>query len=205
MLEDVVNSIYHRMSLEGMLAGLSRTLIFKRGLNGLGEKTYISPYAHLLNMRCMDIGSMSSISRRTSLLAFTEYRNVKYNPKISIGDNVYIGKGCTLSCCNYLAIEDGVTIGDNVYISDNMHGYEDINISIMEQPLKVASVVVGCRAWVGYGSFIAHDVNIGEHAIIGAGSVVKKSVPPFTVVAGSPAKIIKRYDFDQCKWVKASE
>lgn len=71
------------------------------------------------------------------------------------------------------------------------------------QPLVRGSVRIGRMAWLGYGSFIAGELEIGEHSVIGANSVVTKSVPPYTVVAGAPAKVIKRYDFALQQWVRA--
>lgn len=183
---------------------MSQLLIYRWGLKRLGEQTYISSFAHLLNMRCIAIGENSTISRRTSLLAFTSYGETSYEPSLSIGSNVYVGKGCTIACCNEVTIEDGVTIGDNVYIADSMHGYSEIGTRIMEQALSVGHIRIGSNSWLGYACFIAHDVEIGEHAIIAANSVVKKSVPPYSVVAGSPARVIKRYDFDKREWIKAS-
>jgi acetyltransferase-like isoleucine patch superfamily enzyme len=95
-----------------------------------------------------------------------------------------------------------VTVGDGVYIADCHHGYNDTTLGILEQPLSLGSIHIGRRAWLGYGSFVAGNLSIGEHAIIGANSVVTKSVDPYTVVAGTPARPIKRYNRASGVWEK---
>ena len=200
MIKRVVDYIYRRGSIERLLSHVSTLIKYRWGLNKLGKRTFISPYAHFFNMRFISIGNNSTISRRSSLLAFTSYQATSHKPDLSIGDNVHIGQGCTLACCNKITIGDRTTIGDNVYIADNTHGFSEVENGIMEQALSVGSIRIGRNSWIGYGCFIASDVEIGNNSIIGANSVVKKTVPPFSVVAGSPARIIKKYDYGQKRW-----
>jgi len=118
-----------------------------------------------------------------------------------IGNNVSIGLGCTLSCISRLHVGDEVTIGDKAYIADSHHEFSDVTAAgIRDQPLRPGRISIGRGAWIGYGAFIAGDISIGEHAVVGANSVVTKSVDAFTVVAGTPARPIKRYNAEIGKW-----
>jgi len=180
-----------------------RMFLFKPCLKQLGKQAFISPYAILQHMEHISIGNRACIGRGTLIQPIVQYLAEAFIPSINIGDDVYIGNGCTISAPAEFTIEEGVTIGDHVYIAGGRHGYEDANKSVLKQNLLVGSIKIGPRAWIGYGSFIAGhgSLEIGEHAIIAANSVVTKSVPAFTIVAGTPAKPIKYYDFPQEKWV----
>jgi acetyltransferase-like isoleucine patch superfamily enzyme len=182
--------------------------IFKPCLKHLGKKAFISPYSRINHMECISIGDRSIIERGTSILAFTRYLSATYLPSIVIGNDVFIGSRCMISAATEIKIGDATTIGDHCYIADNRHGYEDINNGVLDQTLVTGSINIGPRAWIGYGSFIAasgsDNLEIGEHAIIAANSVVRKSVPSFTIVAGAPAKPVKHFDFTKAKWMRIS-
>ena len=176
---------------------------FKIFLGRFERGSFISPLAKVDNMKKVYIGHDCHIGRRTLISPIKQYRGSRLNSYINIGSRVYVGNYCTLSTSQAIVIGDDVTIGDHVYIGGGRHGYEDPDAGALEQPLVLGSVEIGCRAWIGYGSFIAGvgALTIGEHAIIGANSVVTKSVPDFTVVAGAPARPIKRFDHASKGWV----
>lgn len=189
---------------ESHLYRFYRAFIFKPFLKKLGSHAFISPYARLHNIEHISIGNRVFIGRGTLILPIIQYLAETFTPSIIIDDDVYVGVSCSISAATEIIIEEGVTIGDHVYIGGGRHGYEDPNKNVMNQNLVVGSVRIGPRAWIGYGSFIAGtgSLEIGEHAIIAANSVVTKSVPAFTMVAGAPAKPIKYYDSHQEKWVR---
>lgn len=122
-----------------------------------------------------------------------------------VGD-VYIGNGSIvgMSC----VIIGPVNIGNNVMLAQNIvisglnHGYEDINIPPALQKVNCKIVNVSDDVWIGANSTITQGVNIGKHSVIGAGSVVTKDVPPYSVAVGNPARVIKKYDFDEQVWKK---
>ena len=113
---------------------------------------------------------------------------------VKIGKEVYIANGFTLECDlgkeHYLCIEDRVSIASNVTIiitsTPNSSMLRKYNVE------KVGKVRIKHDAWIGTGAIILPNVTIGEFSIIGAGAVVTKDVPPYTVVAGIPARIIKK-------------
>ena len=101
-----------------------------------------------------------------------------------------------------MVISDDVTFGDLVYVSDSKHGYDLPRDSILGKPLITGQIKIGRGAWIGYGSFIAGEIEIGEFSIVAANSVVTKSVQDYTIVGGIPAKPIKKYNFQTQSWDK---
>lgn len=197
-----MNYLFPYTRFEAHLHILYRWLIFSRCLRSLGKGSVVNPFAELKGMECISIGSKSYIGRGTQIIATKRYLDEMFYPSIEIGDNVSIGKRCIISTTNTIRIEDSVTIADHVYIAGGVHEYSNPEKGILDQPLIAGSVTIGQRVWIGYGAFIAGtgDLSIGEHAVVGANSVVTRSVPPFTIVAGCPARPIKRYDPERGIW-----
>lgn len=125
--------------------------------------------------------------------------------RMNIGNNVYIGKFCT--------IQADIEMGDNIEIANNVgligrydHDYTKIGVSIKDAPWigddnydfkgKNLKIVIEDDVWIGYGSVVFTGVRIGRGAIVAAGSIVTKDVPPYAIVAGNPAKI-KGYRFTE--------
>jgi acetyltransferase-like isoleucine patch superfamily enzyme len=89
-----------------------------------------------------------------------------------------------------------------VYISDNQHGYENPDEYILNHYIvQRGSVEIGEGSWLGENVCVI-GASIGRHCVIGANSVVTKDIPDYCVAVGSPASVIKTYDFDQKKWVR---
>ncbi|NFT98465.1 acyltransferase [Clostridium botulinum] len=90
----------------------------------------------------------------------------------------------------------------NVYITYHGHGFNDINIPITEQGRKNKSnrVKIGDGTWIGINSSIIGNVSIGKNCVIGANSFVNTNIPDYSVAVGSPAKIIKMFNFISNKW-----
>jgi acetyltransferase-like isoleucine patch superfamily enzyme len=90
-----------------------------------------------------------------------------------------------------------------VFIGDTYHDYRDPNAAVLDQPMSdPRPVVIGDGAFLGVGSVILPGVAIGERAYVAAGAVVTKNVPANAVVAGNPARIIKRWDERGQRWMK---
>ncbi|MBN1155730.1 N-acetyltransferase [candidate division KSB1 bacterium] len=126
--------------------------------------------------------------------------NTKIGTFVEIQKNAVIGSNCKVSSHTFIC--EGVTIEDNVFIG---HGVAFINDKYprataedgrlqTEDDWVVQPTLVKQGASIGTGSVILSNVTIGEHAIVGAGSVVTKDVPDRTVVAGNPARVIRRLD-----------
>ena len=84
----------------------------------------------------------------------------------------------------------------------NEHNYEDIQEPIMNQGGYKKPVIIGDGSWIGINTTILQGSTIGRNSVVGAGSVVKGKFPDYSVIAGNPARIIKRFDKDINKWIR---
>jgi acetyltransferase-like isoleucine patch superfamily enzyme len=122
-------------------------------------------------------------------------------PELRIGANVYIGYRCHITCARRVEIGPGCFFSNNVLITDTMHQYEDIQIDPLRQPLAVAEVQIGEGTMIGENACVFGRVMIGRHCVIGANSLVSNcEVPNYSVVVGSPARLVKRYDTAAREW-----
>jgi len=125
-----------------------------------------------------------------------------------IGNFVQINWGCYISGEGGLEIGDRVLIGPNVCILSAGHGYIDDTKLIQEQGLTHGKIVIEEDVWIGGGSVILQEVRLGKGCVIGGGSTVVNNVPPYAVVAGNPAKVIKwrgnrvKTGFHFIRWMK---
>lgn len=112
---------------------------------------------------------------------------------ITIGDRCLIGKGSGVVGHESIEIGDDVWTGHHVYVTDANHGYEDTTIPPSGQFAPPRPVVIGSGAWLGHGTIVLPGATIGDHAVIGAGSVVGGHIPAFSVAVGNPARVVRRY------------
>jgi len=130
----------------------------------------------------------------------TIMQNTEVDSSTRIGKYCYIGKNCSITKTNignYCSIANNVSIGQGEHctsrISTNSLFYEDAY-----EELTSKDCTIGNDVWIGVDAIILRGLVIGDGAIVGANSVVTKNIPPFAIVVGSPAKII-RYRFDNLK------
>lgn len=111
------------------------------------------------------------------------------------GDNVQINDACHIASYKRVEIGNNVLIASRVYISDHDHGdfsKKSLSLKPAEREIVQKDVFIEDSVWVGEGVSILKGVRIGKGSVIGAGAVVTKNVPPYSLVAGVPAKVIKR-------------
>jgi len=118
--------------------------------------------------------------------------------------NVCIGKDTLIGIGN--VIIGPINIGNNVIFAQNIvasglnHEYRNIRIPISKQNVLVAEIIVEDDCWIAANAVITAWIKIGKHSVVAAGAVVTKNVPSYSVAAGNPARVIKKYNFDNDKW-----
>ena len=122
---------------------------------------------------------------------------------IRIGNHTRIGLGNTI--IGPVTIGNKVNLAQNVVISGLNHSFEDAGMAIADQGVHTAPVVIEDDVWIGANSVILPGTMIGEHVVIGAGSVVTKDVPAYSLAVGNPASVVKQYDIENKQWIRISK
>ena len=140
-------------------------------------------YARLLNeLLDGNIGENSTIT--------TPFAGAAFN-NMNIGDNVFINSNCLAMARGGITIEDDVMIAGNVQLLSNNHDEYERQVLLCEK------IIIKKGAWIGAGASILPGVTVGKYAIVGAGAIVTKDVPDYSVVVGTPAKVVKKLDKDK--------
>lgn len=148
-------------------------------LNSLSPEKYAKKRRHLIEQL---LGVKSD-------LRITPPFHCDYGSNISVGVNVYFNVNCVVLDVVKVRIKDNVLVGPNVQLLTASHPTNSID---RRSGLEFGkSIEIGNDVWIGGGAILCPGVKVGEAAVIGAGSVVTKDVPPNTVVAGNPCKVIK--------------
>jgi len=111
---------------------------------------------------------------------------------IDVGASSYIGTGTTMFGHRGLEIGDHVLIAQNVTLTPYSHIFDDPNSNIISQGGHMKKVVIGRDSYIGMGVCIMYSGDIGEGSVVGAGSVVVKPIPSYSVAVGCPAKVVKK-------------
>ena len=144
------------------------------------------------------LGNNVKLSKFINLYGCAIGDGTKIGAFVEIQKNASVGKNCKISShtfiCEGVTIEDGVFVGHSVtFINDSYPRATTLQGTLQtEDDWKVEPTFVKKRASIGSGSTILGNITIGENSIIGAGSVVAKDVPPNTIVAGNPARILRK-------------
>ena len=157
------------------------------------------------NPSYIKIGQGVTIQKHCRIQAIYRRHSKFYQPEIRIEDNVTIEQGCHIGCLGKLVIGKGTTISSYVLIQDVDHEYRQLDVDILKQPLIYKKIVIGENSFIGSGAKILAGTNLGKQCIVGSNSVVRGVYPDYSVIAGSPAKIVKRYNFVTKVWEKVSK
>ncbi len=158
----------------------------------------ISPVA-IEGARNIYLGDNVLVAAQSCLAAVPLTGEVR--PRLEIGAGSMIGR------FNHIYATGGITLGkhvltaNNVYISDNLHGYRNPDVPVMQQPIvQKRHVVIGDGTWIGQNACVI-GARVGRHCVVGANAVVTQDVPDHCVVVGAPAVIIRRFDPRLGAWV----
>ena len=113
---------------------------------------------------------------------------------MTIGSNVSIHQMCYISAAGGVSLGDDVAIAHAATIMSTEHSYSDPSVPIRDANSQAAPVTIANDVWVGAGVRILAGVSVGEHSVLGAGAVVVRDIPPRSVAAGVPARVIKTTD-----------
>jgi acetyltransferase-like isoleucine patch superfamily enzyme len=130
------------------------------------------------------------------------------DPVILIGDYCRLGRRCVISAKNRIDIERNVIFGPSALVMDHNHSFEDVTAPISQQGVTPGGTIrIEEGSWIGYGAAVVcnqGELVIGRNSVIGANSVLTRSVPPNSVVTGNPARVVKQFDHAKGQWVLGS-
>lgn len=166
-----------------------------------GRDVYIHPKAVISRPEYMAVGDGCRINAYASIYLHPLKKGHK-GPLLVLGKGVFVGIRSIISVHYRVELRDNVLLGPNVLIADAHHRYEDVTMPIRKAGMTEKSfVVIEEEAWIGANSRIFCGVTVGRHSVVGANSVVNTDVPPYTVVVGSPARVVRRFDHQTGEWV----
>lgn len=183
------------------LPGIMRFIFFFiRKKRHIGKGTYIDPSVQLIRYGNISIGDYSTISEGGSL-------NVNHTNNngyaIIIGNNCYLGHRCFISAGNSVIVKDFAALARDCKLLCSSHIYSDPFMPyIISGTTHNCSIEIGVNCFFGASVIVNGNVKIGHGSVIGANTFINnKDIPPFSVVVGNPAKIIKRYSMASKKWI----
>ncbi len=181
---------------------LAKEILYRpRGVK-MGDGSYIQRPYTLLNPEFLSIGNDTDIHSNAYITPLKEYAGIKYKPEIKIENEVYIGRYAYFVAIDSIVIEDGCVLSEYVYITDNAHGLYPSLGPIMKQPLESKGPVhIGRNCFLGFRASIMPGVKLGDNCVVGTNSVVTHSFPAYSMVAGSPAVLIKVYSEKVKAWL----
>jgi galactoside O-acetyltransferase len=152
-----------------------------------GRRFDILEDVEISSFNTLTLGDGTSIESRCTLLS--------KNGSLCIGTDCYLNKNVRIgSDGGEVRIGDNVMMGPNIVIDPSTHGHERLDIPMRAQPLRHGSIIIGDDVWLGANCVILRDTTIGNGCIVGAGAVVTNDLPPMSIAAGVPARIIRTRD-----------
>lgn len=171
----LVNPFVHRKGKGALIRRRTRKDVFPYHVFSLGDESLIEDFATINN----GVGDVS-IGKRSI---------------VGIG-NVIIGP---------VLIGNDVMLAQNVVLSGLNHGYENTELPPSRQDVSLGLIRIEDGVWIGANSVVTAGVTIGNHSVIGAGSIVIRDIPPFSVAVGNPARVVKAFNSKLGKWERVSQ
>lgn len=155
-----------------------------------------------VSCRFVSLGKNVRIGKRCRIQGIWRYCGKPFNPVIHFADNTSVMQDLYLTCASKISIGENTAIAAFVTITDIDHPYQDINTPIEQQDITVEEVSIGPDCKIYNGAVILKGTKIGRHCVVGANSVVKGVFPDYCVIAGAPAKVVRRYNPLTGNWEK---
>lgn len=185
-----------------------RRFVYRNIFKSIGNEVFIQHGVELIGSSCIEIGNGVNIFKGVRLDAkghkhnkidiqnwVTIERNVDIgsmdNTSIYIGENTYIAPGVCIAGQGDIHIGKNCMIAANSGIYANNHVFTDLSLPVKQQGTTREGIIIEDDCWLGHGVTVLDGVKIGKGSIIGAGAVVSKNIPPYSIAVGVPAKVIK--------------
>ena len=173
-----------------------------------GRKLSLHHTCDLRNPQLMQIGDDVIVHKDVWLHAWPSDDDADTAPSLQLGNRILVGRRSHISAKNLVYIEDDAIISASVLIQDHGHAYEDAS-----KPIRLQGIIRGGRIRIGRGSWIGQgavivctdgELILGENCVVAANAVVTRSAPPFCVLSGNPAKVVKQFDRQKGAWILGS-
>ncbi len=183
------------------LGGVWNRLKYGSKFKKFGTATQIIKPDRMFGTKYVSLGKGVSILHHIRLEGISRYGGQKFEPLIEIGDNTSIGQNFHIVSNGELRIGKSVTISGNVFISTAAHDFRAVGVGVLEQKLTTDKVLIGDCSFIGYGAVIQPGVILGKRCIVGSNAVVLAgNYKDYSVLAGIPAKVVRRYDPNTGVW-----
>ena len=182
-------------------------LLWRSRLGSLGRRSVIFKPMMVVGARGLHIGSQTVI-RDFARLEIIRRPELGWDASLRIGNRVNIEQGSHIVCQCDVTIDDDVSITPYCAIVDTHHPYDppDVTPKIGNRlPTERSFVHIGAGTFIGLRATIMPNVRIGRCCVIGAGSVVTKDIPDFSIAVGSPARVTATFDPSTRAWVRSAE
>lgn len=165
------------------------------GTDGIGKGCVIEGDSNLR------IGKNTLIGEGSELLVYHSHFDRPLDSQLIIGDHVRITARCRITCAGRIEIGNDALFAPDVFITDHNHGMDPEKPGgYSPQDITIQDVTIGEGVWLGQRVCVLPGVTIGAHSIVGANSVVTRDIPPYSMAVGSPARVIKKWNFDRKIW-----
>lgn len=192
--------------LPGIVGVVIRNVIYRLMIEDIGPLTMILKDVDLRGCFSLSMDDRVKLRKHVSIRCFYRRNTIKLSYNVSVheyailkskGGDISVGKNTFISSFVNISAQGDVSIGENVMLANGCrlesgtHGFHDLDLPMKEQRAHSHGIVIGDDCWLGAGVTVVENVRIGEGSVIGAGSVVTKDIPPFSIAAGVPARVIR--------------
>lgn len=190
-LKGCYERLYFKNSAGLVLVGRGASIRYARNLKA-GKDLIIEDYAEIncISNKGIILGDRVTIGKFAIIRPTNAYGGNK-GEGLSVGNNSSIGPFAYIGCSGFIEIGNNVIMGPRVGLYAENHIYSDLDIPIKEQGVVKEFIKIEDDCWIASNVNILAGVTIGRGSIIASGSIVTKSVPAYSIVAGVPAKVIK--------------
>lgn len=196
-----------------------RFLIFKHFFNECDARNFVYPNVQFRRMNRIFIGNNNTFYDHSSLIidSIQKTQSIKigndniiasysilksHGGYIEIGNNNFIGERTQIQGCGGVVIGNNCMIAPSSFVSSSNHDIRNpLDDSFLRNEIP-RETIINDFVWIGANCVITAGVNIGHHVIIAAGSIITRSIKPYSMVAGNPGRIIKIFDKQEMKWIR---